>query len=384
MATDEIQTQENDVQIVPAAVDTTAVVNIDVTEVSRDEMQNRDYMKAVETSIVDPVVDAEVKDNTVVEVPAVVEVDFLAEASKKYNREITEEYFTKDWKQEAEANSTKLAESQKIIDETRTKLEDYKHIFDNKDLLAIADKMKAGVKPKDILEAMSIDVDAIPENQKILDYVSRTQPYLKTKEDIELYIATNFNVDEDLRTDAPGEYFKNRKNLEEAINEQNTFLNERKIQLLNQPAPATSDSMPIIAQEQIIQSQNAINQHIDSLTNVQVTSDFTQPYDKAALKAIASNIAFSGAVGNDTFTMVKNVDGNKIAESLYFYENKDTLINELKTELSKSIAKEKSVEAFRKVSDVYDNVQGSVRQNQDSLVSDLKIEEVGRKASGGW
>ena len=42
MATDEIQTQENDVQIVPAAVDTTAVVNIDVTEVSRDEMQNRD------------------------------------------------------------------------------------------------------------------------------------------------------------------------------------------------------------------------------------------------------------------------------------------------------------------------------------------------------
>jgi hypothetical protein len=384
MATDEIQTQENDVQIVPAAVDTTAVVNIDVTEVSRDEMQNRDYMKAVETSIVDPVVDAEVKDNTVVEVPAVVEVDFLAEASKKYNREITEEYFTKDWKQEAEANSTKLAESQKIIDETRTKLEDYKHIFDNKDLLAIADKMKAGVKPKDILEAMSIDVDAIPENQKILDYVSRTQPYLKTKEDIELYIATNFNVDEDLRTDAPGEYFKNRKNLEEAINEQNTFLNERKIQLLNQPAPATSDSMPIIAQEQIIQSQNAINQHIDSLTNVQVTSDFTQPYDKAALKAIASNIAFSGAVGNDTFTMVKNVDGNKIAEALYFYENKDTLINELKTELSKSIAKEKSVEAFRKVSDVYDNVQGSVRQNQDSLVSDLKIEEVGRKASGGW
>ena len=82
--------------------------------------------------------------------------------------------------------------------------------------------------------------------------------------------------------------------------------------------------------------------------------------------------------------MVKNVDGNKIAEALYFYENKDTLINELKTELSKSIAKEKSVEAFQKVSDVYNNVQGTVKQNQDSLVTDLKIEEVGRKASGGW
>ena len=69
---------------------------------------------------------------------------------------------------------------------------------------------------------------------------------------------------------------------------------------------------------------------------------------------------------------------------MYFYENKDTLINELKTELSKSIAKEKSVEAFQKVSDVYNNVQGTVKQNQDSLVTDLKIEEVGRKASGGW
>ena len=383
MPTDEIQIQENDVQIVPAAVDTTEVVNIDVTEVSRDEMQNRDYMKVVEIPIADTE-NLEVKDTTVAEAPAVVDVDILSAVSKKYNREFTEEYFSKDWKQEAEDNSTKLAESQKIIDETRTKLEDYKHIFENKDLLAIADKMKNGAKPKDILEAMSIDVDSIPENQKILDYVSRTQPYLKTKEDIELYIATNFNVDEDLRTDAPGEYFKNRKNIEEAINEQNTFLNERKIQLLNNTTSAASDSMPIIAQEQIIQSQNAINQHIDSLTNVQVTSDFTQPYDKTALKAIASNIAFSGAIGNDTFTMVKNVDGNKIAEALYFYENKDTLINELKTELSKSIAKEKSVEAFQKVSDVYNNVQGTVKQNQDSLVTDLKIEEVGRKASGGW
>ena len=55
---------------------------------------------------------------------------------------------------------------------------------ENPTLLQIADLMKAGNSATDILESLSIDVEKIPSDQLILDYIKREKPFLDEEDRI--------------------------------------------------------------------------------------------------------------------------------------------------------------------------------------------------------
>ena len=69
---------------------------------------------------------------------------------------------------------------------------------------------------------------------------------------------------------------------------------------------------------------------------------------------------------------------------MYVHKNKEALISEGKTKLETSIAEKKSVEAFQKVGDLYNNIGGAAQQ-QNGQNATLEITEVkGRANSSGW
>lgn len=286
---------------------------------------------------------------------------------EKYGREFDEDYFKTDWKSEA---ITAKETIQKSLEQT----EKFKHIFENKDLLAIADHMKNGMSAKDILQSMAIEPDNIPQEELIMDYVKRNNPYLKTEEDIELFAKTNFGIGEDIedvKTYDAQRYFALKKNIDAATTEQKAFLNEKKVQLLNTP-----QQQAMFNAEQVVEFNNTINKHIDSLTDFSVADDFSKPFDKEQLKTISTDILYSGDVEGERFTVLKNVKENEVLEALYFLKNKQTLLKDYKTNFEKTITQDKSIKAFKEVSEKYDNVQGAgeSRSNEPNNIQFSRVQ----------
>ena len=272
--------------------------------------------------------------------------------------------------------------------DVKEQAEKFKHIFENPTLLQIADLMKAGNSATDILESLSIDVEKIPSDQLILDYIKREKPFLD-EEDRKLYAENNFGLGEDLeylKTVDPSRYFQLKENIEKAVSGQKQFLNEKKVTLVTPTAQSQDQVQPeaIITVDKVKTFKDIFNQHVNSLKDFQVATEFSKPFDKDALKLQSDKIVYSGDLNGNKVLMLSGIDDKTVLEALYLHNQKQALFDEFKTKIETSITENKSIEAFQKVSDIYNNVQGAGQQAGGDNTN-LEIAEVkNQRGGGGW
>lgn len=393
-------------EVITAAPETQEIVDIQIVEHSRSEGANdRAYMEAVNNDFIGVKTDAvavettenngatsenteavaaetDKTESTTAEQEAVVNTDtpdVYATIKEKFGREIDEDYLTTDYKAKATAVEQQLAD-------VKEQVEKFKHIFENPQLLQIADLMQKNLSAKDILESMSIEVEKIPSDQLIIDYIKREKPFLN-KEDSQLYAEQNFGFGEDLedlRKVDPARYFQLKENIEKAVSGQKEYLNERKVTLVTPTVQTQEQVQPeaTITVDKVKTFKDTFNQHVNSLKDFQVAADFSKPFDKDALKLESDKIVYSGDLNGNKVIMLSGIDDKTVLEALYLHNQKEALFNEFKTNLEKSITENKSIEAFEKVSDIYNNVKGAGQQASGDNTT-LEITEATRQRSGG-
>lgn len=395
-------------EVITPATETPEIVDIQIVEHSRsDAASDRSYMEAVNNDFkginteTAPVGNTENKDaatentaaaeNTnvepekkVTETPAPVNTDahdVFSTIKEKFGREIDEDYLTTDYK-------AKATDAEQQLADVKEQAEKFKHIFENPTLLQIADLMKAGNSATDILESLSIDVEKIPSDQLILDYIKREKPFLD-EEDRKLYAENNFGLGEDLedlKIVDPSRYFQLKENIEKAVSGQKQFLNEKKVTLVTPTAQSQDQVQPeaTITVDKVKTFKDTFNQHVNSLKDFQVATEFSKPFDKDALKLQSDKIVYSGDLNGNKVLMLSGIDDKTVLEALYLHNQKQALFDEFKTKIETSITENKSIEAFQKVSDIYNNVQGAGQQSGGDNTN-LEIAEVkSQRGGGGW
>ena len=395
-------------EVITPATETPEIVDIQIVEHSRsDAASDRSYMEAVNNDFKGVKTETIAVENTenkdtatenlaaventnvepekkVIETPAPVNTDtpdVFSTIKEKFGREIDEDYLTTDYK-------AKATDAEQQLADVKEQAEKFKHIFENKTLLQIADLMKAGNSATDILESLSIDVEKIPSDQLILDYIKREKPFLD-EEDRKLYAENNFGLGEDLedlKKVDPSRYFQLKENIEKAVSGQKQFLNERKVTLVTPTAQSQDQVQPeaTITVDKVKTFKDTFNQHVNSLKDFQVATEFSKPFDKDALKLQSDKIVYSGDLNGNKVLMLSGIDDKTVLEALYLYNKKQALFSEFKTNIEKSITEEKSIEAFKQVGDMYNNVQGTGQQAGGDNTN-LEIAEVkNQRGGGGW
>ena len=390
-------------EVITPATETPEIVDIQIVEHSRADVANeRSYMEAVnndfkgiktEEAAVDtpaptdtPAENTEIvkpdTDKPAEEQPAPVSTDtpdIYATLKEKTGRDIDEDYLTTDYREKAK-------NAEELLASTKETVEKFKHIFENPTLLQIADLMKAGSSAKDILESMSIDVDQIPSDRLILDYIKREKPFL-SQEDLQLFAEQNFGLGEDLedlRRVDPARYFQFKENIEKAVSGQKQYLNEKKVTLVTPNTQEQVSPEATITVDKVKTYKDTFNQHVNSLKDFQVATEFSKPFDKDALKLQSDKIVYSGDLNGNKVLMLSGIDDKTVLEALYLHNQKQALFDEFKTKIETSITENKSIEAFQKVSDIYNNVQGAGQQAGGDNTN-LEIAEVkNQRGGGGW
>lgn len=393
-------------EVITPATETPEIVDIQIVEHSRsDAASDRSYMEAVNNDFKGVKTETIAVENTenkdtatenlaaventnvepekkVTETPAPVNTDahdVFSTIKEKFGREIDEDYLTTDYKTKATAAEQQLAD-------VKEQAEKFKHIFENPTLLQIADLMKAGNSATDILESLSIDVEKIPSDQLILDYIKREKPFLD-EEDLQLFAEQNFGLGEDLedlRRVDPARYFQFKENIEKAVSGQKQYLNEKKVTLVTPNTQEQVSPEATITVDKVKTFKDTFNQHVNSLKDFQVATEFSKPFDKDALKLQSDKIVYSGDLNGNKVLMLSGIDDKTVLEALYLHNQKQALFDEFKTKIETSITENKSIEAFQKVSDIYNNVQGAGQQAGGDNTN-LEIAEVkNQRGGGGW
>ena len=393
-------------EVITPATETPEIVDIQIVEHSRsDAASDRSYMEAVNNDFKGVKTETIAVENTenkdtatenlaaventnvepekkVTETPAPVNTDahdVFSTIKEKFGREIDEDYLTTDYKTKATAAEQQLAD-------VKEQAEKFKHIFENPTLLQIADLMKAGNSATDILESLSIDVEKIPSDQLILDYIKREKPFLD-QEDLQLFAEQNFGLGEDLedlRRVDPARYFQFKENIEKAVSGQKQYLNEKKVTLVTPNTQEQVSPEATITVDKVKTFKDTFNQHVNSLKDFQVATEFSKPFDKDALKLQSDKIVYSGDLNGNKVLMLSGIDDKTVLEALYLHNQKQALFDEFKTKIETSITENKSIEAFQKVSDIYNNVQGAGQQAGGDNTN-LEIAEVkNQRGGGGW
>lgn len=393
-------------EVITPATETPEIVDIQIVEHSRsDAASDRSYMEAVNNDFKGVKTETIAVENTenkdaatentaaventnvepekkVTETPAPVNTDahdVFSTIKEKFGREIDEDYLTTDYKTKATAAEQQLAD-------VKEQAEKFKHIFENPTLLQIADLMKAGNSATDILESLSIDVEKIPSDQLILDYIKREKPFL-SQEDLQLFAEQNFGLGEDLedlRRVDPARYFQFKENIEKAVSGQKQYLNEKKVTLVTPNTQEQVSPEATITVDKVKTFKDTFNQHVNSLKDFQVATEFSKPFDKDALKLQSDKIVYSGDLNGNKVLMLSGIDDKTVLEALYLHNQKQALFDEFKTKIETSITENKSIEAFQKVSDIYNNVQGAGQQAGGDNTN-LEIAEVkNQRGGGGW
>ena len=393
-------------EVITPATETPEIVDIQIVEHSRSDGANdRSYMEAVNNDFKGVKTETIAVENTenkdaatentaaventnvepekkVTETPAPVNTDahdVFSTIKEKFGREIDEDYLTTDYKTKATAAEQQLAD-------VKEQAEKFKHIFENPTLLQIADLMKAGNSATDILESLSIDVEKIPSDQLILDYIKREKPFLD-EEDLQLFAEQNFGLGEDLedlRRVDPARYFQFKENIEKAVSGQKQYLNEKKVTLVTPNTQEQVSPEATITVDKVKTFKDTFNQHVNSLKDFQVATEFSKPFDKDALKLQSDKIVYSGDLNGNKVLMLSGIDDKTVLEALYLHNQKQALFDEFKTKIETSITENKSIEAFQKVSDIYNNVQGAGQQAGGDNTN-LEIAEVkNQRGGGGW
>ena len=393
-------------EVITPATETPEIVDIQIVEHSRSDGANeRSYMEAVNNDFKGVKTETIAVENTenkdtatenlaaventnvepekkVTETPAPVNTDahdVFSTIKEKFGREIDEDYLTTDYKTKATAAEQQLAD-------VKEQAEKFKHIFENPTLLQIADLMKAGNSATDILESLSIDVEKIPSDQLILDYIKREKPFL-SQEDLQLFAEQNFGLGEDLedlRRVDPARYFQFKENIEKAVSGQKQYLNEKKVTLVTPNTQEQVSPEATITVDKVKTFKDTFNQHVNSLKDFQVATEFSKPFDKDALKLQSDKIVYSGDLNGNKVLMLSGIDDKTVLEALYLHNQKQALFDEFKTKIETSITENKSIEAFQKVSDIYNNVQGAGQQAGGDNTN-LEIAEVkNQRGGGGW
>ena len=393
-------------EVITPAQENTEIVDIQIVEHSRsDAASDRSYMEAVNNDFKGVKTETIAVENTenkdtatenlaaventnvepekkVTETPAPVNTDahdVFSTIKEKFGREIDEDYLTTDYKTKATAAEQQLAD-------VKEQAEKFKHIFENPTLLQIADLMKAGNSATDILESLSIDVEKIPSDQLILDYIKREKPFLD-EEDLQLFAEQNFGVGEDLedlRRVDPARYFQFKENIEKAVSGQKQYLNEKKVTLVTPNTQEQVSPEATITVDKVKTYKDTFNQHVNSLTDFQVATDYSKPFDKDALKLVSDKIVYSGDLNGNKVLMLSGIDDKTVLDALYLHNQKEALFNEFKTDLEKSITEKKSIEAFEQVSDIYNNVKGAGQQASGDNTTLEVVEATRQRSGGGW
>ncbi len=279
--------------------------------------------------------------------------DIFAVVEQRFGRKIDEDYLNNDYREQYQNLS-------KNFDEVRTKVEASKHIFENPDLLKIADYVKDGVGIKEALQALTLNVDEIPEDQLIVESVTRKNKFLKDKSDIDSFLENKFGIGTDLeilKEEYPEKYFDILKNRQEAIEDGKSLIEAKKLELLT-PAQQHQQSN-IFSQEQLQNLKSQLSAEVESFENITL-GDVATPYDKKVLTELSDHIVFSGDIeGHDRkVTVIDGFTSQEVLNALYLLKNKDAHLNEFVKEVNKA----KSIEAIKKADELYNNVGGAQQQ----------------------
>lgn len=283
--------------------------------------------------------------------------DIFAIAKEKFGRDIDEDYLVNDYKSKFEATNNEFSA---LLEKTKS----IQHIMENPDLIKIADYMKDGVGVKEALEALSINPDTIPEDKLIIDAVKRANPYIKSEDDLNLFLQSNYGIGEnldELKGFDTAKYFNILKNRDEATKAGKDYLNSKKLELTQAPErQAVQEQHNPFNEEMINNFHKTIADEINSFENFNIgdvaNGGLSKPYDKTQLSELSQNILFSGNVDgfDDSVTIIKGVTSKEILNALYLLKNQDTHLNEFVTETQK----QKSIEAIKNADSVYNNVGG--------------------------
>ncbi len=189
---------------------------------------------------------------------------------------------------------------------------------------------------------------------------------------------------EDLRRFDPARYFQFKENIEKAVSGQKQYLNEKKVTLVTPNTQEQVSPEATITVDKVKTYKDTFNQHVNSLKDFQVATEFSKPFDKDALKLQSDKIVYSGDLNGNKVLMLSGIDDKTVLEALYLHNQKQALFDEFKTKIETSITENKSIEAFQKVSDIYNNVQGAGQQAGGDNTN-LEIAEVkNQRGGGGW
>ena len=329
-----------------------------------DELvDNTQVQELQEPAVVVEPIQEPIVETAVVEAPV---VDIYASLQEQFGRPIDEDYLKTDYK-------TQSATISQQYNDLVAKTKEIEHIMANQDLLKVADYMKSGVGLKEALEALTINVDTIPQDQLILDATVRNNPYLKSKEDLELFMEQSYGIGqdlEDMRTEDPKRYFEILKNRNEAVEAQKAYLNNHKIELTKAPerVEVQQQQNPIFTEERLETFKAGLTNELNTFENITIgdvtKGGISKPYDKEQLSHIAENILFSGkAEGFDEeVAIIKGYTSKEIMNALYLLKNQEAHLNEFVTEISKT----KSVEAIKNADELYNNVGGKAKEVPNS------------------
>lgn len=295
------------------------------------------------------------KQEEVVEVPQVDEINYFAKLKEKYNVDIDEDYITTNWREKA-------ISVEKEKEELNSFISQHKDILDNQDVRTIAEYMKNGVPAENILKAMSIDVDTIPQEDLIYEFIKREHPYLTDDSDVSEYAKKVFGVGADLEElksyDIEG-YAKILNNLNNATTKQKEYISNQKITLLNTPVYQEKEFVP---KDVIDGFVNDFSKYIETLNEVQLADGIVKQYNKEELKDISNNILYSGVVEGKNYTILENVDAKAILDAMYLMKNKETFFNEVK----QGVTKDASIKAYKDVNAMYNGVKISTAIADDN------------------
>ncbi len=279
--------------------------------------------------------------------------DVFGLVKQQFGREIDEDYLKTDWREKASS-------LEKQWEEISKKAEAYKPVFENPELLKVADLVNSGVPLKNALEALSINPDELPEDELVRGYATRNAGFIKDEKDLNLLLERKFGVGLDLevlKEEYPEKYFEVLENRSKALADEKAHLQSRRLELTT---PVAKETEPVFTPEQVEKFKSELSAQVESFDKLKLIDDYEVPYDKSQLKSLADNIIFSGGVEGleQDVTVIKGFKASEVLDALYFLNNK----NALTSEFVKEVTKAKSVEAIKKADELYNNVGGANQQ----------------------
>lgn len=211
-----------------------------------------------------------------------------------------------------------------------------------------------GGNPLDFFRAQVIDKDSIPEDIRIVNYLKRLHP--SYDEDMINYIAsTEYGVGQDmddLKDIDEGAYFNSKIKRIGALEAENKYLDESKVQLSTPPQQIKQPT-----QEEYTKMVNDFQTSL--VEQVSIANELAVGDKKFKVNGVSDIVNNHIAYEKDGITYLNNIPASEAAMMIALWKNRDFIFKHIRSEIN--------VNAEIKADDIYNNSKSvqerSVAQN---------------------